>query len=87
MIGKVQTLASTPPLFPGAKPVELDVPLVGVLLDQRFIGTRDWYKEGAQLLLQRQASGGRFAGGIADTAFALLFLKRATVPAQTSPLK
>jgi len=60
---------------------------VGVLLDQRFIGTRDWYKEGALLLLQRQASGGRFGSGVADTAFALLFLKRATVPAQTSPLK
>ena len=32
ILGKGQTLASTPPLFPGAQPIELDVPLDGVLL-------------------------------------------------------
>ncbi len=57
----------------------------GVLLDTRYIGTRDWYKEGADALMAVQNSAGNF-GGMIDTAFAVLFLKRATVPAMTSPL-
>jgi len=60
---------------------------VGVLLDQRYIGTRDWYHDGALRLLAAQNKSGRFAGGVTDTCFALLFLKRATVPARTSPIK
>jgi len=55
-----------------------NVERVGVLLDQRFIGTRDWYEEGAELLMEKQGKDGRF-GNLIDTAFALLFLKRATV--------
>lgn len=64
-----------------------NVERVGVLLDQRYIGTRDWYEEGSKLLLGKQRKNGRVAGGVTDTAFALLFWKRATVPARTSPLK
>ena len=60
---------------------------VGVLLDQRYIGTRDWYRDGALRLMAAQVESGRFGGGITDTCFALLFLKRATVPARTSPIK
>ncbi len=52
---------------------------VGVLLDQRYLGTRDWYREGAELLMGIQRKGGRFGAAEVDTAFALLFLKRATV--------
>jgi hypothetical protein len=59
----------------------------GVLLDMRFIGTRDWYQEGSEELMSIQNRNGSFAGGLVNTAFALLFLKRATVPAMTSPLK
>jgi len=62
----------------------------GVLLDTRFIGTRDWYREGAEALLNRRRKDGTFHGPggqpMIDTAFAVLFLKRATVPARTSPL-
>ena len=52
---------------------------VGVLLDQRYLGTRDWYEEGAIALMKEQEEDGRIAGGPINTAFALLFLKRATV--------
>lgn len=51
---------------------------------QRFDGVYDWYQEGARLLLDAQdkATGG-FNDNykpIVGTAFALLFLKRATIP-------
>jgi len=62
----------------------------GVLLDQRYLGTRDWYFEGAELILSKQGSDGSFGvveRNSTDTAFALLFLKRATVPARTNPLR
>ena len=49
----------------------------GILGRFRFLGTRDWYREGAELLLGAQHPGGNWHGG-ADTCFALLFLKRAT---------
>ncbi|MHC4958304.1 MAG: NPCBM/NEW2 domain-containing protein [Planctomycetota bacterium] len=58
----------------------------GVLLDQRYIGTRDWYREGCDALLAKQGADGG-VGGVINTAFALLFWKRATVPAITSPLR
>jgi hypothetical protein len=50
------------------------------------IGTHDWYREGAELLLKRQREDGAFLGrnqdngngtDLFDTCFALLFLKRA----------
>ncbi len=49
----------------------------GILGRFRFLGTRDWYREGAELLLAQQRPGGAWHGG-SDTCFALLFLKRAT---------
>jgi hypothetical protein len=58
----------------------------GVLLDLRYFGTRDWYLEGANLLLDSQDEFGSF-GTAVDSAFAILFLKRATVPAMTNPLR
>ena len=59
----------------------------GVLLDLRYIGVRDWYEEGAERLMAEQDGGGRIGENTLDTAFALLFLKRATVPAKTNPLR
>jgi len=47
------------------------------------LNERDWYQQGARVLLDAQESAGPFVGGNGDasnTAFALLFLKRATVP-------
>jgi hypothetical protein len=53
---------------------------MGMLTGRRWLGSRDWYREGADLLLaaQREPSGGW--GGHVDTAFAILVLKRATRP-------
>ncbi len=55
------------------------------LLSLRLVGSHNWYNEMGQELLNRQASDGHWATGTTlepndtmDTAFALLFLKRAT---------
>ena len=51
----------------------------------RHFGMRDWYREGAELLLKQQAADGSWddpvcRGAICNTCFALLFLTRATAP-------
>lgn len=59
----------------------------GVLYKRRQIGGKDWYPWGVELLLDHQQSDGRWMHGnypgspkpIADTCFALLFLKRANL--------
>lgn len=57
----------------------------GVLSDVRTVGGRDWYFDGATELISRQQSRGAWDEGGApattETCFALLFLRRATVPA------
>ena len=58
----------------------------GVLAGRRWIGEHDWYREGADFLLARQAGIGSWNGSILDTAFALLFLKRSTTPVATTGL-
>jgi hypothetical protein len=50
---------------------------MGMLADRRFIGSHDWYKEGAELLLSKQTAAGAW-GNYVPTSFAILFLKRAT---------
>ncbi len=56
----------------------------GVLADVRFLGDHEWYREGAEYLLSRQAAAGWWPGRgehrLLNTCFALLFLRRATVP-------
>jgi hypothetical protein len=63
----------------------------GVLADTRFLGDHDWYREGAEYLLRNQNRAGYWprlgrrgrrggADTLSDTCFALLFLRRATVP-------
>ena len=49
---------------------------------QRRLGTRDWYAEGAKILLERQRPDGNWSEkkGIVATSFALLFLSRASRP-------
>ena len=58
----------------------------GVLYNRREIGGKDWYRWGAELLLNNQRPDGSWmAGGyygsipVLDTSFALLFLKRANL--------
>ncbi|MHC4779068.1 MAG: hypothetical protein ACYTFG_10875 [Planctomycetota bacterium] len=57
----------------------------GVLSWQRNMGQHDWYREGAEYLIENQQAGGAWDcpicnGVINNTCFALLFLTRATVP-------
>jgi hypothetical protein len=63
----------------------------GILYDTAFIGNKDWYFEGARVLLAAQKPDGSWAeSGPAtmrpswDTCFAILFLKRATRPLTAS---
>jgi hypothetical protein len=63
-----------------------------VLGGRRFVGRHDWYREAAEFLLDVQRADGRFdvAGAqyrsdAIHTAFALLTLKRATIPARVTP--
>jgi hypothetical protein len=53
----------------------------GILARARFMGKHDWYKVGADFLLEQQRSDGSWAAGgdpQVDSAFAILFLKRST---------
>ena len=50
---------------------------MGMLLGKRWIGTHDWYKEGADWFLAKQDRHGAW-GRTPQTSFGLLFLKRAT---------
>ncbi|MBI3271885.1 MAG: hypothetical protein HYZ53_23030 [Planctomycetes bacterium] len=51
-----------------------------VLAQQRHVGEHDWYREGAVVLLARQAADGAWSSSSVETCFAILFLKRATTP-------
>lgn len=55
---------------------------VGMLYDSEKIGAHDWYPEGAKYLLENQKDNGSWSEKDGDptsaTAFAILFLKRAT---------
>ena len=63
---------------------------MGMLLDLPKIGDNDWYREGANLLLDAQKPDGSWsmsadARPLWDTCFAVLFLKRATRPLRDVP--
>jgi hypothetical protein len=52
---------------------------MGILGRVRFLGTHDWYLDGARYLLATQERAGSWlSGDLVDTCFALLFLKRAS---------
>ncbi len=59
----------------------------GILAGVVKLADHDWYLEGAAVLLSWQRKDGRWEGchitPVVDTAFALLFLKRATIPVAT----
>jgi hypothetical protein len=59
----------------------------GLLYGTEKFGAREWYPEGAHHLLDTQKANGEWNtadaithGGIADTCFAILFLRRGTTP-------
>lgn len=51
---------------------------MGMLTGRRYVGLHDWYKEGADLLLELQSARTGGWGNHVQTSFAILFLKRAT---------
>jgi len=54
----------------------------GMLSGIPWTGEHDWYREGAQWLVDHQDPAGFWPGnGLTETCFALLFLQRATPPA------
>lgn len=78
---------------PGAEPDWLfywlyTLERAGTLLALDRFGARDWYREGAEVILRAQQPDGRIVrstagqadGELAGTCLALLFLKRSTVP-------
>ncbi len=50
----------------------------GMLYGTEIIGSHRWYREGAEQILKDQKDDGSWGGGVVDTCFAILFLKRAT---------
>ena len=63
----------------------------GILYDTAFIGNKDWYFDGARVILAAQKPDGSWAESAQstmrpswDTCFAVLFLKRATRPLTAS---
>ena len=72
-----------------------------VIAEKQMLGERDWYVEGARLLTEAQLKDGYWSPSgslgphapagtrmpIADTCFALLFLKRAAFKAKRPPLE
>jgi hypothetical protein len=55
------------------------------LAGRKKLGNRNWYAEGAAYLVDRQDPDGNWNGDLADTCFALLFLKRATLTWSPDP--
>jgi uncharacterized protein (TIGR03067 family) len=67
---------------PGASPYFLwSIERLGVTLQMQRFGQVDWYAKGAKALLESQTSSGSWEinwfKGVPDTAFALLFLRKA----------
>ena len=63
---------------------------VGMLSGRKVLGEKDWYVRGAEWLLARQEDDGKWVDStcmapkdVLGTCFALLFLKKATIPAVT----
>lgn len=67
---------------------------IGVLLGLERMGEADWFAKGADALLQTQTEGGGWPpywpetdkGGLSDTSFALLFLRKANLGSDISRL-
>jgi hypothetical protein len=56
----------------------------GALLGREELAGRPWYRDGAEVLIEKQGGEGGW-GSETSTAFALLFLSRATSAASTGP--
>jgi hypothetical protein len=52
---------------------------VGIAAGYKYFGKRNWYKEGAEILIKEQGGNGMW-GSIPDTCFATLFLYKGRTP-------
>ena len=59
---------------------------VGMISGMRNFGRHDWYRQGAEFLVDRQGRGGSY-GGVLDTSFALLFLSKGNRPVLIQKLR
>jgi hypothetical protein len=62
---------------------------VGVMLNLEKLGAKDWFKLGADALVRTQQPDGAWPdaqGGLADTSFAVLFLRKANLGSDISRL-
>jgi hypothetical protein len=59
---------------------------IGVASGYKYFGTIDWYREGAEFLVRRQAGNGSW-GNLPDTCFAILFLSRGRAPVMMNKLQ
>ncbi|MEZ6189817.1 MAG: DUF4159 domain-containing protein [Phycisphaerales bacterium] len=53
----------------------------------RLLGGEDWFQAAAQSILDREAGSGTVNGKLVDTAFALMFLSRGSVPVWINKLR
>jgi hypothetical protein len=58
---------------------------VGMIVGLEKVGDHDWYAEGSARLLEWQEDDGSWGSNAIDTAFAILFLKKATRGYEVSP--
>ena len=56
---------------------------VGAFFNTETIGGHPWYRDGADVLVRKQKDNGHWGETESDTAFALLFLRRASAPRQS----
>ncbi|HEX8339557.1 MAG TPA: DUF4159 domain-containing protein [Tepidisphaeraceae bacterium] len=59
---------------------------VGVASGYKYIGNIDWFEQGGDLLVKRQAAAGHWGSEI-DSCFALLFLSRGRAPVMMNKLQ
>ncbi len=59
---------------------------IGLAAGFKYFNKLDWYQEGARVIIKRAGSNGN-AGGLAESAFALMFLSRGRYPTWISKLQ
>lgn len=66
---------------------EYGVERIGLASGYKYLGTVDWYKQGARKLIATQQADGSWGTGVSDTCFAMLFLARGRNPVVMNKLQ